>query len=73
MASFHHPLRLGTVIRFGSLEFMSLGIEYDMILLSPVPLERPSTNHRPSRRRRKRRGNLTVPLTAPRALAEPPG
>jgi hypothetical protein len=28
MAGFHHPLRLDTVIRFGSLEFMSLGIEY---------------------------------------------
>jgi hypothetical protein len=36
---------------------MSLGIEYDMILLSPIPLERPSTHHRPSRRRRQRRGN----------------
>jgi hypothetical protein len=32
MASFQHLLRLGTVIKFGSLEFMSLGIEYDMIL-----------------------------------------
>jgi hypothetical protein len=31
MAGFHHPLRLGTMIRFGSLEFMSLGIKYDMI------------------------------------------
>jgi hypothetical protein len=57
MAGFHHPLRLETMIRFGSLEFMSLDIEYAMILLPPVPLERPSTRRRPSRRRRQRRGN----------------
>jgi hypothetical protein len=38
MAGFHHPLRLDTVIRFGSLEFMSLRIEYDMVLLPPSPL-----------------------------------
>jgi hypothetical protein len=37
MAGFHHYLRLGTVIRFGSLEFMSLEIEYDMVLLPLVP------------------------------------
>jgi hypothetical protein len=52
MAGFHHPLRLGTVIKFGNLEFMSLSIEYDMGLLPPVPLERP--RRRPSRRRRQR-------------------
>jgi hypothetical protein len=52
MAIFHHPLRLGTVTRFGSLEFMSLQIEYDMVLLPPVPLERLSICPRPSRRRR---------------------
>jgi hypothetical protein len=33
MAGFHHPLRLSTMIRFGSLEFMSLEIEYNMVLL----------------------------------------
>jgi hypothetical protein len=54
MASFHHPLRLGTVIKFGSLEFMSLGIEYDMVLLPLVPLKRLSTRRCPSRRRRQR-------------------
>jgi hypothetical protein len=37
MVGFHHPLRLGTVIRFGSLELMSVGIEYDMVLLPPGP------------------------------------
>ena len=33
MADPVRPLRLGTVIWFGSLEFMSLGYEYDMVLL----------------------------------------
>jgi hypothetical protein len=45
------------MIRFGSLEFMSLGIEYDMVLLPPIPLERPSTRRRPSHYRRQRRNN----------------
>ena len=57
MASFHHPLRLRIVIRFGSLEFMSLGIEYYMAFLLPVPLERPSTRRRTSRRRGQRWNN----------------
>jgi hypothetical protein len=57
MAGFHHPLRLGMMIRVGSLEFMSLGIEYDMILLPPVPLERPSSRRRPSCCRRQRQRN----------------
>jgi hypothetical protein len=61
MAGFHHPLTLVTVIRFGSLEFMSLGIEYDMVLLPPGPLantqERLSVHPRLSRRRRQRRSN----------------
>ena len=39
MADPVRPLRLDTIIWFGSLEFMSLGHEYDMVLLSPrVPL-----------------------------------
>jgi hypothetical protein len=54
MASFQHPLRLRTVIRFGSLEFMSLGIEYDMVLLPSIPLERPSTRRCPSCHRRQK-------------------
>jgi hypothetical protein len=45
------------MIMFGSLEFMSLDIEYDMVLLAPVPLERPSTRRRPSHRKRQRRNN----------------
>jgi hypothetical protein len=35
MGSLQQPLRPGTVLRFGSLEFMSLDGSYDMILLPP--------------------------------------
>ena len=35
MAEPIRPLRLGTVIWFGSLEFISLGREYDLVLLPP--------------------------------------
>jgi hypothetical protein len=35
MGSLQQPLEPGTVLRFGSLEFMSLDDSYDMILLPP--------------------------------------
>eukprot|EP00267_Zea_mays_P043203 XP_020395269.1 uncharacterized protein LOC109940245 [Zea mays] len=35
MANPENPFPLGTVIWFGSLEFMSLGYDYDMVLLPP--------------------------------------
>jgi hypothetical protein len=35
MADSHSPLCLGTVIWFENLEFMSLGYDYDMVLLPP--------------------------------------
>jgi len=35
MADGFHPLRRGTIMTFGTLEFMSLGSGYDMILLPP--------------------------------------
>jgi hypothetical protein len=35
MGSLQQPLQPGTVLRFGSLEFMSLDGSYDMVLLSP--------------------------------------
>jgi len=35
MADGFHPLHLGTIMMFGSLEFMSLGSGYDMVLLPP--------------------------------------
>jgi hypothetical protein len=36
MGSLQQPLQLGTVFRFGSLEFMSLNSNYDMVLLPPA-------------------------------------
>jgi hypothetical protein len=35
MGSLQQPLQTGTVLRFGSLEFMSLDGSYDMILIPP--------------------------------------
>ena len=35
MADGFRPLRLGTIMMFESLEFMSLGSGYDMVLLPP--------------------------------------
>jgi hypothetical protein len=35
MGSLQQPLQLGTLLRFGSLEFMSLDGSYDMVLLPP--------------------------------------
>jgi hypothetical protein len=35
MGSLQQPLQLGTLLRFGSLEFMSLDDSYDMVLLPP--------------------------------------
>jgi hypothetical protein len=61
MANLQHPLRLDTVIWFWSLEFMSLGIEYDMVFLPPRHLadtqEQPELRPRPLRHRRQRRNN----------------
>jgi hypothetical protein len=54
MGSLQQPLQPGTLLRFGSLEFMSLDGSYDMVLLPP---QRDSGNdgHQPARRRRTRR------------------
>jgi hypothetical protein len=54
MGSLQQPFQLGTVLRFGSLEFMSLDGSYDMILLPPL---RDSDNggRQPARRWRNRR------------------
>jgi len=35
MADRFRPLHLGTIMRFGSLEFKSLGTGYEMVLLPP--------------------------------------
>jgi hypothetical protein len=54
MGSLQQPLQTGTLLRFGSLEFMSLDGSYDMVLLPP---QRDSDNggRQPVRRRRTRR------------------
>jgi hypothetical protein len=54
MGSLQQPLRPGTVLCFGSLEFMSLDGGYDMILLPP-PDDRDNGDRQPARRRRNRR------------------
>jgi hypothetical protein len=54
MGSLQQPLQPGTLLRFGSLEFVSLDGSYDMVLLPP---QRGSDNdgHQPARRRWTRR------------------
>jgi hypothetical protein len=65
MGSFQQPLQPGTVLRFGSLEFMSLDDRYDMVLL---PQQHGNNDgRRLARRRRTRRWHL------PTAEEEHPG
>src|SRR5688500_17272854 len=54
MGSLQQPLQPGTVLHFGSLEFMSLDGSYDMILLPP-PRDNDNGGRQPARRRRNRR------------------
>jgi hypothetical protein len=54
MGSLQQPLRPETVLRFGSLEFMSLDGSYDMILLPP-PCDSDNGGRQPARRQRNRR------------------
>jgi hypothetical protein len=54
MGSLQQPFQPGTVLRFGSLEFMSLDGSYDMILL-PSPRDSDNGSRQPARRRRNRR------------------
>jgi hypothetical protein len=54
MGSLQQPFQTGTVLRFGSLEFMSLDGSYDMILLPP-PRDSDNGGRQPARRRRNRR------------------
>jgi hypothetical protein len=54
MGSLQQPLQSRTVLRFRSLEFMSLDGSYDMILLPP-PRDNDNGGHQPARRRRNRR------------------
>jgi hypothetical protein len=52
MGRLQQPLQPGTVLRFGSLEFMSLDGSYDMVLL---PSQHDNNDSRLARRRRTRR------------------
>jgi hypothetical protein len=54
MGSLQQPLQPETMLRFGSLEFMSLDGSYDMILLPP-PRDNDNGGCQPARRRRNRR------------------
>jgi hypothetical protein len=54
MGSLQQPFQPGTVLRFGSLEFMSLDGSYDMILLPP-PRDNDNGGRQPARRRRNQR------------------
>jgi hypothetical protein len=54
MGSLQQPFQPGTVLRFGSLEFMSLDGSYDMILLPP-PRDSDNGVRQPARRRRNQR------------------
>jgi hypothetical protein len=53
MGSLQQPLQPGTVLRFGSLELMSLDGSYDMILLPP-PRDNDNGGRQPAHRRRNR-------------------
>jgi hypothetical protein len=53
MGSLQQPFQPGTVLRFGSLEFMSLDGSYDMILL-PSPRDSDNGGRQPAHRRRNR-------------------
>jgi hypothetical protein len=55
MGSIQQPLQPGTVLRFGSLEFMSLDSSYDMVLLPP---QHDSNNGRRLARQRRTRRRL---------------
>jgi hypothetical protein len=54
MGSLQQPLQPGTLLRFGSLEFMSLDGSYDMLLLPPQR-DRDNGGRQPARRWRTRR------------------
>jgi hypothetical protein len=54
IGSLQQPFQPGTVLRFGSLEFMSLDGSSNMILLPP-PCDNDNGDRQPARRRRNRR------------------
>jgi hypothetical protein len=54
MGSLQQPLQPGTLLHFGSLEFMSLDDSYDMVLLPPLR-DNDIGGLQPTRQRRNRR------------------
>jgi hypothetical protein len=54
MGSLQQPLQPGTLLHFGSLQFMSLDGSYDMVLLPP-PRDNDNDDRQPARRRRTQR------------------
>jgi hypothetical protein len=54
MGSLQQPRQPGTLLRFGSLAFMSLDGSYDMVLLPP-PRDNDNDGRQPARRRRNQR------------------
>jgi hypothetical protein len=60
MGSLQQPLQPGTLLRFGSLEFMSLDDSYDMVLLPP-PRDNDNDGRQPAQRRQNRR--CLLPMT----------
>jgi hypothetical protein len=60
MGSLQQPLQPGTVLRFGSLEFMSLDGSYDMVLLPPQR----DSNHDSRQLARRRRTRRRLPPVA---------
>jgi hypothetical protein len=70
MGSLQQPLQPGTVLRFGSLEFMSLDGGYDMILLPP-PRDNDNGGRQPARRRRNQRRLPRVVEEQPSSSSRP--
>jgi hypothetical protein len=69
MADPGRPLLLATVIWFGSLEFMSLGHGYDMVLLPPRHLT--DGDHELSQPRERCAGTVALVRHAPPGDGEP--
>jgi hypothetical protein len=70
MGSLQQPLQPGTVLRFGSLEFMSLDGSYDMVLIPP-PGGSGNGGRQPARRRRNRRRLPRVVEEQPSSSSRP--
>jgi hypothetical protein len=70
MGSLQQPLQPGMVLRFGSLEFMSLDGSYDMILIPP-PGGSGNGGRQPARRRRNRRRLPRVVEEKPSSSSRP--